>query len=123
MSRELIAAALVGFPEALVVGLPAALAAVFLWPAWAGGLLWGLAALASGRLLGLAFLLRMPRRGRVELAAGLMGAARLLVVGGIALGGIALGLSALGVAVGLALPPLGLWAKYALWRRVKWQGN
>ncbi len=80
-------------------------------------------AVASGRLLGLVFLLRMPRRGRVELAGGLMGAARLLFLGGIALGGIAAGLAALGVAVGLALPPLGLWARYIFWRRVRWQGN
>ncbi|HAF70219.1 MAG: hypothetical protein XD60_1134 [Acetothermia bacterium 64_32] len=114
MRTDFLRAALVGFPEAAAVGLPLAIGLAFLSPAWGGGVVVGLLAVAVGRLVGALFLLNLPREGRGGLAAGLMGVARLSLVAGIAMGGIAAGLPPLPVAGGLALPPLVLWAKLVI---------
>jgi hypothetical protein len=77
--------------------------------AWAVGVLGGVGAVAVGRLVGYLFAKTLPHGGRGGLAAGLMGFARQLLVAALAFGGIALGLEPLAVALGLLLPPFGLW--------------
>lgn len=123
MRWDLFKASLIGLPEALGLGIPLALGLAATSPAWSGGVLLGLTAVAAGRLVGTLFLGALPRGGRVGLAAGLMGLARMSLVAGIALGGIAAGLPPLSVACGLALPPLVLWAKVVILRRLSCQGS
>lgn len=123
MTWELIKAALVGLPEAAAIATVLALALVGLSPTWGGGILAGVLAVAAGRLVGALFLINLPREGRGGLAAGLMGVARMFLMAGIALGGIGAGLPALSVACGLALPPLVLWAKVVILRRLSCQGS
>ena len=123
MRRDLFKASLIGLPEAFGVGIPLALGLGAISPAWSGGVLLGLTAVAAGRLVGTLFLRALPRGGRVGLAAGLMGAARLFLMAGIAVGGICLGLPPLAVAAGLALPPLVLWAKVIILHKLPCQGS
>ena len=123
MRRDLFKASLVGLPEAFGVGILLALGLAATSPAWSGGVLLGITAVAAGRLVGVLFLGTLPRGGRVGLAAGLMGAARLFLMASIAVGGICLGLPPLALAVGLALPPLVLWAKVIILRKSSCQGS
>ncbi len=123
MTWELVKAALVGLPEAAAIAIPLAIVLAGLSPAWGSGILVGLLAVAAGRLVGALFLINLPRKGRGGLAAGLMGLARMSLIAGIALGGIGAGLPALSVACGLALPPLVLWAKVVILRRLSCQGS
>jgi hypothetical protein len=111
-------ASFVGLPEAFLLVLPVALGLLALSPAWTGGVFLGLFAVAAGRLVGWLFLESLPRERRAGTWAGLMGFSRLILVAGLAFGGIAAGLAPLGVALGLLAPPLVLWAKIIVLRKI-----
>ena len=117
MNGSLLRASLVGLSEALLISLALAAGLWWLDPRLALGVPWGVAAVGAGRLVGLLFTVSLPRERRAGLAAGLMGPARILLVGALSVAGIPLGLSPLGVALGLSLPPLALWGKVVILRR------
>ncbi|MGC9529704.1 MAG: hypothetical protein ACP5G2_03695 [Candidatus Bipolaricaulaceae bacterium] len=117
MTREVRGAVWIGIREAAVLAVPVGAALLALGPRWAGGLVWGVAAVTAGRLAGWWSWQLLRDEGRPAVGAGLSALARQLLMGGLAVAGIAAGLAPLAVAAGLCLPPLCLWAALLLGMR------
>ncbi len=99
----------VGMGEGLVVAVPVAAGLLAVGGWWAAGLLWGLAAVAAGRLARWGLLQVVVREGGGGGAAGVAGVARQALVSVLAVGGVMAGLPPLAVAGGLVLPTVGRW--------------
>lgn len=108
---DMLRASLVGIPEAMLVAVPVSGGLFVMGPSWGWGVLLGVLAVTAGRLVGLLFLTAVVGGRGSALAIALMSPARLLLTGALAVAGIVLGLAPGAVALGLALPPLVLWAK------------